>query len=70
MEDARRVLPIIPAKNIASTNEANPDPRITRIGDALGFRDPFLWDGLSFALETGRAAGNFVLPPLTTEAPI
>jgi menaquinone-9 beta-reductase len=57
-KDARRVLPVIPAKNVETMNPAVSSGRILRVGDALGFRDPFLWDGLSFALETGKAAAH------------
>jgi flavin-dependent dehydrogenase len=55
---AERVLPVIPAKNMKTMNPAVPSPRMLRVGDALGFKDPFLWDGLSFALKTGTAAGK------------
>lgn len=64
--DARRVLPIIPAKNGEVSHPAVSDGRIIRVGDALGFRDPFLWDGLCFALETGRAAGEFCAGAIAT----
>ncbi|PTE06655.1 NAD(P)/FAD-dependent oxidoreductase [Mesorhizobium helmanticense] len=56
--NAHRTLPVIAAKNVETTNLPVPDDRILRVGDALGFTDPFLWDGLSFALGTGRLAGQ------------
>jgi flavin-dependent dehydrogenase len=56
--DAQRTLPVIPAKNVETMNAPLQDDRTFRVGDALGFTDPFLWDGLSFALGTGHLAGQ------------
>jgi flavin-dependent dehydrogenase len=58
LRGATRCLPAIPAKNAAADRPAVADGRVVRAGDALGFKDPFLWDGLSFALKTGAAAGQ------------
>jgi len=63
---AHRVLPVIPAKNAEVSHPAVSDGRIIRVGDALGFRDPFLWDGLCFAIETGSAAGEFCAGAIAT----
>ena len=54
---ATRVLPMLPAKNAASivTPAA---PGIFATGDALGFRDSFLWDGIFHALSSGFRAGE------------
>jgi flavin-dependent dehydrogenase len=66
-KDAHQVLPVIPAKNVETQNApiANVHEHIFRVGDALGFRDPFLWDGLSFALETGAMAGQLCADVVT-----
>jgi flavin-dependent dehydrogenase len=66
IKNAQRVLPVVPAKNLQAFNPAIADGLILRAGDALGFRDPFLWDGLSFALETGRAAGESCADAIAT----
>ncbi len=58
LRGATRCLPAIPAKNAAADQPAVADGRVVRVGDALGFKDPFLWDGLSFAIKTGAAAGQ------------
>jgi flavin-dependent dehydrogenase len=58
LRGATRCLPAIPAKNAVTDQPAVADGRVVRAGDALGFKDPFLWDGLSFALRTGVAAGQ------------
>jgi flavin-dependent dehydrogenase len=53
---ASRVLPMLPAKNAASrVTPAVPGLFVT--GDALGFHDPFLWDGIFHALRSGSRAG-------------
>lgn len=66
IRQARRVLPVIRAKNLQTFNSPIVNERVVRAGDALGFRDPFLWDGLSFALETGRAAGESCATAIAT----
>jgi flavin-dependent dehydrogenase len=58
IEGGRRVLPVIVPRNRASSNPPVSGPRLFRAGDALGFSDPFLWDGISFALRTGARAGE------------
>lgn len=55
---ARRVLPVIAARNRATSNLPVEGGRLFRAGDALGFVDPFQWDGISFALRTGVQAGR------------
>lgn len=57
VKHAQRVLPVIPAKNAQTFNAGAEGGRLLRAGDALGFRDPFLWDGLSFGLQSGSIAG-------------
>jgi len=59
VQGAVRVLPLIPAKNAASRAIRAALPGLFVTGDALGFRDPFMWDGLHYALASGRAAGEW-----------
>ena len=58
LENATQVLPVIPVKNAQTRNRTCIGGRILRTGDALGFCDPFLWDGIGFALTTGKLAGQ------------
>jgi clorobiocin biosynthesis protein Clo-hal/FADH2-dependent halogenase len=58
IDGAKQALPVIPAKNAASRTVGASLPGLFIVGDALGFRDPFLSDGIFRALASGRRAGE------------
>jgi flavin-dependent dehydrogenase len=55
---ANRALPLLAAKNAETRIGSVAVPGLFAAGDALGFRDPFLWDGIGYALGSGRQAGE------------
>lgn len=56
--NARRIMPVITAKNAQSRALRPSGDGVFLAGDALGFRDPFFWDGIGFALASGRLAAS------------
>ncbi len=69
IDGADRVLPVLPVKNCESAHSPIEGDRLLRVGDALGFRDPFLTDGLSFALETGHEAARLCAESISLRRP-
>ena len=68
LHGATQVLPVIPARNRAyvCTRFAGPDWFV--VGEAAAFRDPFLSDGVTFAVRNGLLAADAVVRNLNATA--